>query len=106
MYLFFILNKVVGKSVPPHPPYPVIKRAEIEDKSMDNSNDYIAEGLSDLIDINAEPAVENVQKQIMGRDMIRERGQQGNISNKEQKRALFATAKSATSRGTGQIGQQ
>lgn len=55
-----------------HPPYPIIKRAEIEDKSQYNSNDYIAEGLSDLIDINAEPAVENVQKQIMSQAKIYE----------------------------------
>ncbi|XP_037810288.1 cardioactive peptide isoform X1 [Lucilia sericata] len=55
-----------------HPPYPVIKRGDIEDKSLYNSNDYISEGLSDLIDINAEPAVENVQKQIMSQAKIYE----------------------------------
>ncbi|KAM7361536.1 crustacean cardioactive peptide [Cochliomyia hominivorax] len=55
-----------------HPPYPVIKRAEVDDKSLYNSNDYISEGLSDLIDINAEPAVENVQKQIMSQAKIYE----------------------------------
>ncbi|XP_073819817.1 crustacean cardioactive peptide isoform X2 [Musca autumnalis] len=55
-----------------HPPsYPVIKRGDIEDKSG-YSNDYMSEGLSDLIDINAEPAVENVQKQIMSQAKIYE----------------------------------
>ncbi|TMW51102.1 hypothetical protein DOY81_003833 [Sarcophaga bullata] len=55
-----------------HPPYPVTKRGELDDKSAYNSNDYISEGLSDLIDINAEPAVENVQKQIMSQAKIYE----------------------------------
>ena len=55
-----------------HPPYPVIKRSELDDKTAYNSNDYISEGLSDLIDINAEPAVENVQKQIMSQAKIYE----------------------------------
>ncbi|XP_061386306.1 cardioactive peptide [Musca vetustissima] len=55
-----------------HPPsYPVIKRNDIEDK-ITYSNDYMSEGLSDLIDINAEPAVENVQKQIMSQAKIYE----------------------------------
>ncbi|XP_075166238.1 crustacean cardioactive peptide [Haematobia irritans] len=56
-----------------HPPYPVIKRNDLEgDKPIMYSNDYMSEGLSDLIDINAEPAVENVQKQIMSQAKIYE----------------------------------
>ncbi|XP_005187969.1 cardioactive peptide isoform X2 [Musca domestica] len=56
-----------------HPPsYPVIKRNDIDDKSSFANNDYVSEGLSDLIDINAEPAVENVQKQIMSQAKIYE----------------------------------
>lgn len=50
-------------------PYPLWKRAELDDAKMYNNED-MSEGLSDLIDINAEPAVENVQKQIMSQAKI------------------------------------
>lgn len=50
----------------------MIKRNDIDDKSSFANNDYVSEGLSDLIDINAEPAVENVQKQIMSQAKIYE----------------------------------
>ncbi|KAH8312616.1 hypothetical protein KR044_011678, partial [Drosophila immigrans] len=55
-------------SYPSYPPYSLIKRNEIEEKPY--NNEYLSEGLSDLIDINAEPAVENVQKQIMSQAKI------------------------------------
>ncbi|CAD6991884.1 cardioactive peptide [Ceratitis capitata] len=51
------------------PPYPLWKRAEIDEPKIYNDVD-LSEGLSDLIDINAEPAVENVQKQIMSQAKI------------------------------------
>ncbi|XP_017845032.1 cardioactive peptide [Drosophila busckii] len=55
-------------SYPSYPPFSLIKRNDIEDKLY--NNEYLNEGLSDLIDINAEPAVENVQKQIMSQAKI------------------------------------
>ncbi|XP_022221231.1 cardioactive peptide [Drosophila obscura] len=55
-------------SYPSYPPFSLIKRTEIDDKPY--NNEYMSEGLSDLIDINAEPAVENVQKQIMSQAKI------------------------------------
>ncbi|SPP82985.1 cardioactive peptide [Drosophila guanche] len=55
-------------SYPSYPPFSLIKRNEIDDKPY--NNEYLSEGLSDLIDINAEPAVENVQKQIMSQAKI------------------------------------
>lgn len=55
-------------SYPSYPPFSLIKRNEIEEKPY--NNEYLSEGLSDLIDINAEPAVENVQKQIMSQAKI------------------------------------
>ncbi|XP_023164589.1 cardioactive peptide [Drosophila hydei] len=56
-------------SYPSYPPFSLIKRNELEEKPY-NNNEYLSEGLSDLIDINAEPAVENVQKQIMSQAKI------------------------------------
>uniref|UniRef100_A0A1B0G7Y1 Uncharacterized protein n=1 Tax=Glossina morsitans morsitans TaxID=37546 RepID=A0A1B0G7Y1_GLOMM len=53
-------------------PYPIIKRNPIEAEKNNFNNDYVAEGLSDLFDVNAEPAVENVQKQIMSQAKIYE----------------------------------
>ncbi|XP_017468843.1 PREDICTED: cardioactive peptide [Rhagoletis zephyria] len=58
-----------GKKRSSLPPYPLWKRADIDEAKAYNSDD-VAEGLSDLIDINAEPAVENVQKQIMSQAKI------------------------------------
>ncbi|XP_017143023.1 cardioactive peptide [Drosophila miranda] len=55
-------------SYPSYPPFSLIKRNELEEKPY--NNEYLSEGLSDLIDINAEPAVENVQKQIMSQAKI------------------------------------
>ncbi|XP_017035166.1 cardioactive peptide [Drosophila kikkawai] len=55
-------------SYPSYPPFSLLKRNEIEEKPY--NNEYLSEGLSDLIDINAEPAVENVQKQIMSQAKI------------------------------------
>ncbi|KAM8707398.1 hypothetical protein ACLKA7_011478 [Drosophila subpalustris] len=55
-------------SYPSYPPYSLIKRNDIDEKPY--NNEYLNEGLSDLIDINAEPAVENVQKQIMSQAKI------------------------------------
>ncbi|XP_068156721.1 cardioactive peptide [Drosophila tropicalis] len=55
-------------SYPSYPPFSLIKRNDIDDKPY--NNEYMSEGLSDLIDINAEPAVENVQKQIMSQAKI------------------------------------
>ncbi|EDV93024.1 cardioactive peptide [Drosophila grimshawi] len=55
-------------SYPSYPPFSLFKRNEIEEKPY--NNEYLSEGLSDLIDINAEPAVENVQKQIMSQAKI------------------------------------
>ncbi|KAH8243460.1 hypothetical protein KR032_007506 [Drosophila birchii] len=55
-------------SYPSYPPFSLIKRNEVEEKPY--NNEYLSEGLSDLIDINAEPAVENVQKQIMSQAKI------------------------------------
>ncbi|KAH8357141.1 hypothetical protein KR084_004000 [Drosophila pseudotakahashii] len=51
-------------------PRTILKRNEVEEKPY--NNEYLSEGLSDLIDINAEPAVENVQKQIMSQAKIYE----------------------------------
>ncbi|XP_028894745.1 cardioactive peptide isoform X1 [Zeugodacus cucurbitae] len=51
-------------------PYPLWKRTELDDVKAYNNDDDMSEGLSDLIDINAEPAVENVQKQIMSQAKI------------------------------------
>ncbi|EDV54105.1 cardioactive peptide [Drosophila erecta] len=56
------------RTYPSYPPFSLFKRNEIEEKPY--NNEYLSEGLSDLIDINAEPAVENVQKQIMSQAKI------------------------------------
>ncbi|KAI8045312.1 cardioactive peptide [Drosophila gunungcola] len=56
------------RTYPSYPPFSIFKRNEVEDKPY--NNEYLSEGLSDLIDINAEPAVENVQKQIMSQAKI------------------------------------
>ncbi|XP_053969613.1 cardioactive peptide isoform X3 [Anastrepha obliqua] len=58
-----------GKKRSSLPPYPLWKRAEMDEAKTYN-NEEMSEGLSDLIDINAEPAVENVQKQIMSQAKI------------------------------------
>ncbi|XP_037942598.1 cardioactive peptide [Teleopsis dalmanni] len=49
-------------------PFTLLKRNAIETEPYNNEG--MDEGLSDLIDINAEPAVENVQKQIMSQAKI------------------------------------
>ncbi|XP_067615088.1 cardioactive peptide [Eurosta solidaginis] len=60
-----------GKKRSSLPPYPLWKRTEMEDSDANiYHNEYLSDGLSDLIDINAEPAVENVQKQIMSQAKI------------------------------------
>eukprot|EP00099_Drosophila_melanogaster_P010087 NP_001262846.1 crustacean cardioactive peptide, isoform B [Drosophila melanogaster] len=56
------------RTYPSYPPFSLFKRNEVEEKPY--NNEYLSEGLSDLIDINAEPAVENVQKQIMSQAKI------------------------------------
>ncbi|XP_016974476.1 cardioactive peptide [Drosophila rhopaloa] len=58
------------RTYPSYPPFSLFKRNDVEDKPY--NNEYLSEGLSDLIDINAEPAVENVQKQIMSQAKIYE----------------------------------
>ncbi|XP_017003765.2 cardioactive peptide [Drosophila takahashii] len=58
------------RTYPSYPPFTLLKRNEVEEKPY--NNEYLSEGLSDLIDINAEPAVENVQKQIMSQAKIYE----------------------------------
>lgn len=71
MYNTFLTATGCGRkrtSYPSYPPFSLIKRNEIEEKPY--NNEYLSEGLSDLIDINAEPAVENVQKQIMSQAKI------------------------------------
>ncbi|XP_053960723.1 cardioactive peptide-like [Anastrepha ludens] len=69
VYLFFILFLSCCKKRSSLPPYPLWKRAEMDEAKTYN-NEEMSEGLSDLIDINAEPAVENVQKQIMSQAKI------------------------------------
>ncbi|XP_060650748.1 cardioactive peptide isoform X1 [Drosophila nasuta] len=85
-------------SYPSYPPYSLIKRNEIEEKPY--NNEYLSEGLSDLIDINAEPAVENVQKQIMSqakifeaikeasKEIFRQKNKQKMLENEQQQQQL------------------
>ncbi|XP_030370771.1 cardioactive peptide [Scaptodrosophila lebanonensis] len=85
-------------SYPSYPPFSLIKRNELEEKPY--NNEYLSEGLSDLIDINAEPAVENVQKQIMSqakifeaikeasKEIFRQKNKQKMLQNAAQQRNL------------------
>ncbi|XP_017114485.1 cardioactive peptide isoform X1 [Drosophila elegans] len=86
------------RTYPSFPPFSIFKRNEVEDKPY--NNEYLSEGLSDLIDINAEPAVENVQKQIMSqakifeaikeasKEIFRQKNKQKMLQNEKEMREL------------------